>query len=60
MSAPEGTTPITYYDDAKMQSGSNGGDTSGQIIPQVVQPHRVEENGTLEPQLTLQTIPVQH
>ena len=59
MSTPEGTTSIAYHDDAEMQNGSNGGEGSGQIIPQVVQPDYVEESGTLEPQLTMQTIPVQ-
>ena len=38
MSAPRGSTPIVYHDDAKMQNGGNGGDGSSQIVPQVVQP----------------------
>ena len=42
-----------------MQNGSNGGEGSGQIIPQVVQPDYVEESGTLEPQLMMHAIPVQ-
>ena len=49
MSAPGGSTPIVYHDDAEMQNGGNGGDGSGQIIPQVVQPDQVEEVGTLVP-----------
>ena len=51
--------PIAYNDDTEMQNGSNGGEGSGQIIPQVVQSDYVEESGTLEPQLMMQTIPVQ-
>ena len=59
LSALGRTTPIAYHDDVKMQNGSNGGDGSGQIILKVVQPSGVEESGMLEPQLTLQTIPMQ-
>ena len=59
MSTPKGTTPIAYHDDAEMQNGSNGDEGSGQIISQVVQPDYVEESGTLEPQLMMQTIPIQ-
>ena len=58
MSVPRGSTPIVYHDDAKMQNGGNGGDGSGQIIPQVVQPDQMEEVGTLVPQATLEAIPV--
>ena len=58
MSALGGSTPIVYHDDAKMQNGGNGGDGSGQIVPQVVQPDQVEEAGTLVPQSMLETIPV--
>ena len=59
MSAPGGSTPIVYHDDSEMQNGGNGGDGSGQIVPQVVQPDQVEEAGTLVPQAVLETIPVQ-
>ena len=58
MFAPGESTPIVYHDDAEMQNGGNGGDGSGQIVPQVVQPDRVEEAGTLAPQTVLETIPV--
>ena len=50
--------PIVYHDDAEMQNGGNGGDGSGPIVPQVVQPDQVEEAGTLVPQAVLETIPV--
>ena len=59
MSAPGGYTPIVYHDDAEMQNGGNGGDRSGQIVPQVVQPDQVEEVGTLAPQAAREAIPVQ-
>ena len=59
MSAPGGSLPIVYHDDAEMQNAGNGGDGSGQIIPQVVQPDQVEEVGTLVPQATLEAIPMQ-
>ena len=59
MSAPGGSTPIVYHDDTEMQNGGNGGDGSGQIVPQVVQPDQVEEVGTLVPQAALEAIPVQ-
>ena len=58
MSAPRGSTPIVYHDDAKMQNGGNGDDGSGQIVPQVVQPNQVEEVATLVPQAALEAIPV--
>ena len=58
MFAPGGSTPIVYHDDAKMQNGGNGGDGSGQIVPQVVQLDQVEEAGTLVPQAGLEAIPV--
>ena len=57
MSAPVGSTPFVYHGDAKMQNGGNGGEGSGQIVPQVVPPDRVEEVGTLEPQVALEAIP---
>ena len=59
MSAPGGSTPIVYHDDAEMQNGGNGGDGSGQIVPQVVQPDQVEEAGTLVPKAALEAIPMQ-
>ena len=43
---------IVYHDDTKMQNGGNGGEGSGQIIPQV------EEVGMLVPQAALEAIPV--
>ena len=49
MSAPRGSTPIVYHDDAEMQNGGNGVDGSGQIVPQVVHPDQEEEAGTLVP-----------
>ena len=52
-----GSTPIVYHDDTEMQNGGNGGEGSGQIVPQVVQPDQVEEVGTLVPQATLEVIP---
>ena len=58
MSAPGGSTPVVYHDDAKMQNGGNGGEGSGQIVPQVVQPDQVEEVGTLVPQAALEAIPL--
>ena len=39
-----------------MQNGGNGGNRSGQIVPQVVQLDQVEEAGTLVPQTVLETI----
>ena len=51
--------PVVYHDDAKMQNGGNGGDGSGQIVPQVVQTDHVEEIGTLVPEAALEAIPVQ-
>ena len=59
MSTPRGATPIVYHDDAEMQNGSNGGDGLGQIVSRIVQLDQVKESGMLEPQMTLQTIPVQ-
>ena len=59
MSAPGGSTPIVYHDGADMQNGGYGGDGSDQIVPEVVQPEKVEEVGTLVPQAALETIPVQ-
>ena len=56
MSTPGGSTPIVYHDDAEMQNGGNGGDGSGQIVPQEVQPDQVEEVGTLVPQAALEAI----
>ena len=41
----------TFYGDAKMYNGSNGGGGPNQPIPQVVQPDYVEEAGTLVPQM---------
>ena len=38
MFAPGGFMPVVYRDDAEMQNGGNGGEGSGQIVPQVVQP----------------------
>ena len=58
MFAPRESTPIVYHDDAEMQNGGNGGDGSGQIVPQVVQPDQVEEVGTLVPQAMLEAIPM--
>ena len=48
---------VVYHDDAKMQNGCNGGEGSGQIVPQVVQPNQVEEVGMLVPQAALEAIP---
>ena len=48
MSGPEGTTPIAYHDDAEIHNRNNGGDSSVQIILQIVQPDRVEESAILE------------
>ena len=59
MSTPGGTTPIVYDDDVEIQNGSNGGEGSGQIILQVVQPNSVEESGMLVPQVAFQAIPTQ-
>ena len=59
MSTPGGTTPVVYHDDAAMQNGSNGEESSGQMIPRVVHPDLVEESGTLEPQRTLEGLSVQ-
>ena len=42
-----------------MQNGGNGGEGSGQIVPQVVQPDQVEEVRTLVPQAALEAIPGQ-
>ena len=50
---------MAYHDDAEMQNGGNGGEGSGQIVAQVVQPDQVEEVGTLVPQAALEAIPVQ-
>ena len=50
--------PVVYRDDPKMQNGGNGGEGSGQIVPQVVHPDQVEEVGTLVPQAALEAIPV--
>ena len=50
---------VLYHDDAEMQNGNNGGDSSGQIVPRIVQLDHVENSGTLEPQMTLQMIPMQ-
>ena len=58
MSAPEGSTPIVYHDDAEMQNGGNGGNGSGQIVPEVVQPDQVEKVGTLVPKAALEAIPM--
>ena len=60
MSAPGETTPVVYHDDAEMQNGSNGEEGSGQLIPRVVHPDVVEESGTLEPQRTMEGLPVQY
>ena len=49
-----------YHDDAKMQNGGNGEEGSGQLIPRVVHPDVVEEIGTLEPQRTMEGLPVQY
>ena len=49
MFAPGGSTPAVYHDDAKMQNRGNGGEGSGQIVPQVVQPDQMEEVGMLVP-----------
>ena len=51
--------PIVYHDDTKMQNGGNGGERSGQIVPQVVHPNQVEEVGMLIPQAALEVIPGQ-
>ena len=59
MSAPRGSTLVVYHDDPEMQNGGNGGEGSGQIVPQVVQPDQVEEVGTLVPQGALEAILVQ-
>ena len=47
MFALGGVTPVVYHDDAEMQNASNGGEGSGQIVPQVMQLDCVEEVGTL-------------
>ena len=49
---------IVYHDDTKMQNGGNGGEASGQIVPQVVQSDQMEEVGTLVPQAALEAIPI--
>ena len=49
-----------YHDDAEMQNGGNGEEGSGQLIPRVVHPDVVEEIGTLEPQRTMEGLPVQY
>ena len=36
MSALGGSTPVVDHDDAEMQNGGNGGEGSGQIVPQMV------------------------
>ena len=59
MSAPRGSMPVVYHDDAEMQNGGNGGEGSVQIVPQVVQSAQVEEIGTLVPQAALEAIPGQ-
>ena len=46
----------TFYDDTNMHNASNGGGGPGQPIPQVVQPNRVEEAGTLVPQTALDAV----
>ena len=48
--------PVVYHEDAEMQNGGNGGEASGQIVPQVVQPDQVEEVGTLVSQAALEAI----
>ena len=58
MAATRGSMPVFYHDDVEMQNGGNGGDGSGQIVPQVVQPDQVEEVATLVPQVALEAIPV--
>ena len=57
MPAPGESTPVIYHDDAKMHNGGSGGDGSGQIVPQVVQPDQVEEVGTLVPQAAAKAFP---
>ena len=59
MPAHLGLTPTIYPNEEETLNGNgNDGDESGQIIPTVVQPTRVEESKTLVPQQALDTIPV--
>ena len=48
---------VVYHDDVEMQNGGNGGEGSGQIVSQVLQPYQVKEVGTLVPQAALEAIP---
>ena len=57
MSVPSRSTPNVYPNAEEMLNGHrNSGDGSGQIIPTMVQPDRVEESRTLVPQQAMDAV----